>query len=122
MRVMMGSKGLSMPIDTVSPPRSLTALTWSSPWGGKVLCPEHLEVPMSLKSGWKDVCKRSEGEAGVSRNTAENEPWPPVKSTGPWGRGEGGSIPKGSDSTDSGGEQGQEPQEAVGGGIQEAES
>lgn len=75
---------------------------------------------MSLKSGWRNGCKRSEGETGVSRNTAENEPWPPVKSTGPWGRGEGGSIPKGSDSTDSGGEQGQEPQEAVGRGIQEA--
>lgn len=27
-----------------------------------VLCPEDQEVPTSLNSGWRDVCKRSEGE------------------------------------------------------------
>lgn len=34
------------------------------------------------------------------------------QSTGLWGRGEGGHIPKGSHSTSNGGEQGQEPQES----------
>lgn len=34
---------------------------------------------MSLNSGWRDVCKRKEGESGVSKNTAENEPRPPVR-------------------------------------------
>lgn len=32
---------------------------------------------MSLKSGWRDICKGSEGESVVSRNAAENEPRPP---------------------------------------------
>lgn len=29
-----------------------------------VLCPKDQEVPTSLNSGWRDVCKRSEGESG----------------------------------------------------------
>lgn len=38
---------------------------------------------MSLKSGWRDVCKGSEGQSVVSRNAAENEPWPPEGSRVP---------------------------------------